>query len=278
MTDTTSLGDRMKLYERAEAGRRFLPLLPICVRIDGKRFSTWTAGLARPYDQRLSDLMVDVTVRLVEETQALLGYTQSDEISLVFYSSDLARATPFDGRVQKLTSILASMATSFFNIQLPARIPERADRPALFDCRAWTVPTREEACNALLWRERDASKNSLSMAARHYYPHQQLDGAKGPQLHELLHAVGVNWNDYPAFFKRGSFIRRELVARPFTTEELDALPPLHTARKNPDLVVERWSVRRVEMPPFDKVSNRVEVVFEGAQPLCDAALSSDERV
>lgn len=259
----------MKLYERAEASRRFMPLLPICARIDGKRFSSWTAGLARPYDQRLSDLMVDVTVRLVEETHALLGYTQSDEISLFFYSDDIGRSTPFDGRVQKLTSILTSMTTAWFNMQLAARIPERADRPALFDCRTWTVPTREEASNVLLWRERDASKNSLSMAARHYFPHQQLENAKGPQMHDMLHTVGVNWNDYPAFFKRGTFVRREVIERPFTSEELDSLPPLHAARKNPDLVVQRWAVRPIDMPPFDKVTNRVAVMFEGATPLFD---------
>jgi tRNA(His) 5'-end guanylyltransferase len=256
----------MKLYERAEAGRRFLPLLPICARIDGKRFSAWTQGLARPYDRRLSDLMVEVTIKLVEETQALIGYTQSDEISLVFYSDDLKRAPFLDGRIQKLTSILASMTTAHFNMRLAAVLPERADRPALFDCRAWTVPTREEATNVLLWRERDASKNSLSMAARHYYPHAQLDGAKGPQLHELLHQVAVNWNDYPPFFKRGSFVRRETTSRPFTADEIDALPPRHAARSNPNLLVERTQVRVLEMPPFDKVNNRVAVVFEGAVP------------
>jgi hypothetical protein len=61
MPDKTALGDRMKLYGRIEAGRRCLPLLPICARIDGKRFSRFTQGLERPYDQRLSRLMVDVT-------------------------------------------------------------------------------------------------------------------------------------------------------------------------------------------------------------------------
>jgi tRNA(His) guanylyltransferase len=256
----------MKRYERVEAGRRVLPLLPICARIDGKRFSAWTRGLERPYDARLSELMVAVASRLVEQTQARIGYTQSDEISLLFYSDDIKSQVFLDGRIQKLTSILASMATAYFNAEVPSRLPERARRPALFDCRVWALPTREEAANVLLWRERDASKNSLSMAARHYYPHAQLEGAKGPQLHELLHAVGVNWNDYPVFFKRGCFVRREVVARPFTTKEITALPPRHAARTDPDLVVERSLVRTLEMPPFDKVTNRVAVLFEGAAP------------
>jgi tRNA(His) 5'-end guanylyltransferase len=269
MTDKTALGDRMKGYERVEASRRLLPLLPICARIDGKRFSKWTAGLERPFDRRLSQLMVDVTIRLVEDTGALIGYTQSDEISLVLFSDDRKRQVFLDGRIQKLTSILASMTTAHFNAELRARMPERADEPALFDCRCWAVPTREEAVNTLLWRERDASKNSLSMAARHHYPHAELEHKKGPQLHELLHEAGVNWNDYPAFFKRGTFVRREIERRPFAADELAALPEKHAARRDPDLVVERSIVRPLDMPPFDKVVNRVAVVFDGAQPATD---------
>lgn len=266
MTDKTALGDRMKLYERAEAGRRFMPLLPICARIDGKRFSRWTKGLARPYDERLSATMVAVTQALVEDTHARVGYTQSDEISLVFYSESVDSQIFLDGRVQKMTSILASMATARFNTEARARLPERADSPALFDCRCWTVPNLDEAANALLWRERDATKNSLSMAARSHYSHAQLDGKRGPDMHEMLHAVGVNWNDYPSFFKRGTFVRRERVSRPFSAEELERLPPRHAARTNPDLVIERTVVRAVDMPPLNRIRNRVAALFEGAEP------------
>ncbi|PRQ02371.1 tRNAHis guanylyltransferase [Enhygromyxa salina] len=261
-----SLGDRMKLYERQEAGRRCLPLLPVCARIDGKRFSRWTQGLARPYDERLSELMQAVTERLVTETQAVIGYTQSDEISLVFYSSTSASQIFMDGRIQKLSSILASMTTAWFNAGVAAGIPERRDTPALFDARVWTLPTREEAANTLLWRERDATKNAISMAARHYYTHAEVTGQSASQQQELLFQAGVNFNDYPPFFKRGSFIRREQVERPFTAEELDELPPRHAARANPELRVSRTVVRRIEMPPFDKVTNRVAVIFEGAEP------------
>lgn len=271
MTDKTALGDRMKGYERVEAGRRLMPLLPICARIDGKRFSKWTASLERPFDRRLSQLMVDVTIRLVADTGAVIGYTQSDEINLVLYSDDRKRQVFLDGRVQKLTSILASMTTAYFNAGAREVLPERADDPALFDCRCWALPTREEAVNALLWRERDASKNSLSMAARHHYPHAQLEHKKAPQLHELLHQAGVNWNDYPPFFKRGTFVRRETVVRPFAAEELAALPEKHAARSTPELAVERTLVRAIEMPPLDKVVNRVAVVFEGAAPQLDGA-------
>lgn len=71
-------GDRMKLYEMAEAGRKFMPLLPVIARIDGRSFSKFTKGLERPYDIRLSKLMVATTKFLVQETNANCGYTQSD--------------------------------------------------------------------------------------------------------------------------------------------------------------------------------------------------------
>lgn len=259
------LGDRMKQLEGTEAGRRFLPSLPICVRIDGKRFSRWTQGLARPFDWRLSDLMVQTTIRLVEDTHARIGYTQSDEISLVYFAEEGSQVF-LDGRIQKTTSILASMATAAFNAGVANAIPERATRPAIFDCRAWVVPTLEEAANTLLWRELDATKNSVSMAARHYYSHSALMGKSRAEMQDMLHAKGVNWNDYPAFFKRGSFVRRRTIESRFTAEEIEALPPKHAARRNPDLPVVRTTVEVVEMPSFKKVTNRVGVVFRNELP------------
>ncbi|MEW5852783.1 MAG: tRNA(His) guanylyltransferase Thg1 family protein [Myxococcota bacterium] len=260
------LGDRMKEYELAEAGRRLMARLPVCARIDGKRFSRFTEGLPRPYDERLSRLMVDTTRYLVTESAARAGYTQSDEISLLWYPDEPKGQVFLDGRIQKLTSILASMATAFFNAELPTRIPEKAGTLALFDCRVWAVPTKEEAANVFLWRELDATKNSLSMAARAYYPHEEITNRKSAALHELLHQKGINWNDYPAFFKRGTFILRRRTSRKFTADELTALPPGHSAHRDPELVVTRTEITPVELPPFAKVLNRVGVLFDGEEP------------
>jgi len=262
-----NLGDRMKTYENVEAGRRFLPLLPICARIDGKCFSKFTKGLERPYDKRLTDLMCQTTAYLVEETQANIGYTQSDEISLVWYSHEYKSQIFFDGRIQKMTSVLAAMATAYFNKYLAQYLPEKAEQLPVFDCRVWQVPTLEEAANSLLWRELDATKNSISLAARHYYAHQELHGKTSDEMQEMLWQKGVNWNEYPAFFKRGTFIQKYTVSRQFTAEEIDKLPEKHEARKNPDLQVERTEIRYVEMPPFSKVANRVDFIFYGAQPV-----------
>jgi tRNA(His) guanylyltransferase len=141
------LGDRMKGYEMAEAGRMLIKTLPIMIRLDGKAFHTFTKGLKRPYDERLSTLMANTTKYLVEQTNALVGYTQSDEISLVLYSDDPLTQVYFDGRIQKLTSVVASMTTMYFNKFMASALPEKADKVALFDCRVWNVPTLEEAAN-----------------------------------------------------------------------------------------------------------------------------------
>lgn len=271
MSDKTALGDRMKMYERASSGGRALPLLPICARLDGKRFSRFTKGLKRPYDPRLSALMFGVTHYLVHETQACVGYTQSDEISLIWHSTTHKRQIFLDGKLQKMVSVLASMCTARFNAGLPNTIPEKADAMALFDCRVFVVPTRAEATNVILWRERDATKNSISMAASEYYSHRLLLGKDQNQRQEMLFKAGVNWNDYPAYFKRGAFLQRHKTTRRFTTSELGNLPPRHQAHTNPDLMVERSDVRGLDLPPFGTVTNRVEVIFEGAEPLTAAS-------
>ena len=144
------LGDRMKEYEGREANRKVIPRLPVCARIDGKCFSKFTRGLERPYDIRLSRLMIETTRKLMQESTALAGYTQSDEISLLFYSEDAKSQMFFDGRIQKLTSILASMITALFNSKLTEYVPEKKDELAMFDCRVWELPDKSKATNTFL--------------------------------------------------------------------------------------------------------------------------------
>lgn len=264
------LGDRMKEYEMAEAGRRCMPRLPILARIDGRGFSRFTSDLERPYDRRLSDLMVETVKFLVRETNAVCGYTQSDEISLCWYSSSLESQVVFDGRISKLTSVLAALTTVYFNRRLPEFLPPQyAERMPHFDARVWNVPNLDEAANTFLWREFDATKNSISMAARAHFSHKQIDGKHGGEMQAMLRDKGVEWSEYPAFFKRGTYIQRRKTVRRFTTDELDKLPPRHAAHTNPDLVVERTDYVALDMPPLNTVKNRVEALFEGAEPQVD---------
>ena len=129
------------------------------------------------------------------------------------------------------------------------------------------MPSLEEAANTLAWRELDATKNSVSMAARHYYSHKQLLGLGRAEMLDLMVAKGVNWNDYPAAFKRGTYVRRRTEVRGFTTEEVESLPPRHRARKDPGLVVERTVLSTDELPPVTRITNRVRALFFGETPL-----------
>jgi len=136
-----------------------------------------------------------------------------------------------------------------------------------FDCRAFVVPNKTEAANQVLWRERDSTKNAISSAAYCKYSAVQLHKKSSNQKQEMLFQAGVNFNDYPAFFKRGVFVQRKKCIRKFTSDEIDKLPKQHEARSNPDLMIERQEIVAVEMPPFSKVTNRVEVIFDGADPI-----------
>lgn len=259
----TSLSDRMKDYEMMEAGRRCLSLLPVLIRLDGKNFSSFTKGLKRPYDERLSNLMLEVTKYLVEETNACCGYTGSDEITLALYSSDSSSQVYFDGRIQKLTSVVAAKCSVKFNKLLPSFIPEKANQEPVFDCRVWNVPTLEEGANAFLFREQDTTRNSIGMAAEVHYSHSQLMNKNSKEKQEMLFQKGINWNDYPSFFKRGFYVQKRVVMKKFSSAELEKLPLKHEARTNPDLMVERSEYVVLDIPPLSKVKNRVGVIFRG---------------
>jgi len=248
------------MYEGMECARRFLPRLPVVARIDGKGFSRFTLGLSRPYDERLVRLMVETTKFLVEESNARIGYTQSDEISLVFDGA--SDGLFFEGKIHKMVSVLASMATGKFNLLLPSLIPEKSPL-AFFDCRVWVVPSREEAVNALIWRELDASKNSISMAARCFYSHKQLYKKNGAEMQEMMFQKGQNWNDYPSFFKRGTYVQRRKRVKVLSEEELSKIPEQY----RPNGPVERCEVVSLDMPPILRISNRVGVIFDGEDPV-----------
>lgn len=108
-------GDRMKSLESVYTYPRVPATDYLCVRIDGKGFSKYTKGFGKPFDKTLSGAMVGTTVFLVENTHANIGYTQSDEITLIYSSGEKANEHIFGGKVSKINSILASMATAKFN-------------------------------------------------------------------------------------------------------------------------------------------------------------------
>ncbi len=203
-------GDRMKSYERIETEKRFRPNSVLHVRLDGRGFSKFTKGLKRPYDQRLSELMVDTAKYVLERYKCTIGYTQSDEMSFIL-KNEYGSTCDFDGKIQKLVSNFASTATAFFNANLASRIPEKAGLYPEFDCRIFEVPDVSEATNSILWREQDAIKNSVSMLAQHYFSHKELQGKSSDLMKDMLKTQkNILWEDQPKFFKSGTFVKREL--------------------------------------------------------------------
>lgn len=204
-----SFGDRVKELESASAKVVLDENQPICVRLDGKAFHTFTRGLSRPFDARLSKAMVDTMNYLVEKTDARLGYTQSDEITLVYFKTAPHQQTYFGSRVQKLTSVLASMATAKFNHEMSKNIPEKADVFAFFDCRVWNVPTLQDVADVMIWRQDDAIKNSISMAAHAQFGDKKILGKNSKEKIEMLKEVGIDWSAYPDFFKSGTYAMKK---------------------------------------------------------------------
>lgn len=262
----TSLTDRMLFYESQETNRRFLSMLPVIARMDGRCFHSLTKRMKRPFDREFRGLMQAVTVSLVKETGARTGYTQSDEITLIFYSDNYDSQIFFGGKVFKMTSMLAAMTSVYFNQAFTVFFPTRDEPDALFDCRVWQVPTQQEATNVLVWREQDAIRNSIQSVAQAHFSHKQLNGVDCPGMLTMLAEKGITWDDYPDMFKRGVYVQRSVETRRFTTDEIENLPPKHEARTNPDLEVERSIVCGIDMPPILEVENRVGVVFHGERP------------
>ena len=259
LKEKDDFGNRMKAYEAVETARKFDPMLPIYARIDGRSFSRFTRGMDRPFDARMTEAMIETTKHLVHETHARIGYTQSDEISLVWLADSPESDVFFSGKVQKMASVLASMAAAKFARVCPAGYEDRMPH---FDCRVFQLPSKEEAANAFLWRAMDARKNAISMVAQSKFSHKKLHGKGQKDMLAMLAEIGMEFEDFPESFRRGSFVRRYTVERMLTGEELERIPEKH----RPSGPVMRNEMRVVDMPPFNRVTNRVEVIFDSAAP------------
>ena len=200
----TTLGNRMKAYERVSE-QVLVGRMPMIIRLDGKAFHAWTkrSGCMRPFDRQLMDLMAETMRYLcVQIDGALFGYTQSDEISILVRDDQSVDTIAWMGkRLQKVTSVSASLATYYFN----ANSPFESRVPAFFDARAFVLP-ENEVRNYFIWRQTDASTNSLSMLAQSLYTHKELQYKNQAQLQELCWQKGCNWNHLQTVEKRGSCV------------------------------------------------------------------------
>lgn len=223
--DKTSLGDRMKAFEAA-TGNVLVPRMPTIVRVDGKAFHTWTK-------KNLSDINSELELQSEKSNpggpsfalhrtmlrgvagsmcngmqNAVFAYTQSDEVSILLRDYDQLNTQQwFGGKVQKIVSVAAAMASSYFNFYWSRyKAPQQANEVAIFDARVFQIP-REDVTNYFIWRQKDATRNSVNFIARKFFSHKELLGKNGSEIQDMLwREHNVNWNDYETWMKRGSCV------------------------------------------------------------------------
>ena len=229
------LGKRMKECYEGIPKTKLMRRTPVAIRLDGKAFHTFTRGFKKPFDEVLINAMQETTKYLCENIQGcVLGYTQSDEITLILVDyKKLNSSAWFDYEVQKMCSIAASMATVAFNKAFSKAVKQyemdwthswtpqsvqfqeehkkymdtlkkALDKGGMFDARVFNVP-KEEVTNLIYWRQLDATRNSIQMVGQANFTHKELQNKSCNDIQNmLLTEKNINWNNLPAFLKRGS--------------------------------------------------------------------------
>ena len=221
------LDKKMRVYEQS-IDQNLLPDLYLVARLDGRSFSRLTKEVCNfeaPFDERFRDMMVNTVKALMEcGFRVVYGYTESDEISLLFHKEE----TTFGRKVRKFNSILAGQASAAFSLQL--------GQVAVMDCRLVPLPNIERVRDYFLWRQEDAHRNALN--AHCYWmlrkegmgaqaANDLLEGKSIAWKNELLFSRGINFDKLPAWQKRGIGIYWTEVEKagfnPLTRQEVKTL-------------------------------------------------------
>lgn len=230
------LGIRMKTFYEGIPKTKLMRRCPVVIRVDGRSFHTFTRNFQKPFDEVLINSMQKTMRYLCENIQGcVLGYTQSDEISLILIDyKKLDSAGWFDYEVQKMCSIAASMATMAFNgffdeelgsfyeshdalewledkslDDLFTAYSKALKKGAMFDARVFNIP-KEEVTNYVYWRQIDATRNSIQMLGQAHFSHKELQNKSCNQIQDMLMTQkGINWNNLPTHLKRGSCCVKE---------------------------------------------------------------------
>ncbi len=208
------LDKKMRKYERS-LDISILPELYLAARIDGRSFTRLTKELCpmeTPFDVKFRDCMIGTVRHLMDcGFKVVYGYTESDEISLLFHPAENA----FGRKTRKLNSVLAGEASAAFTHLL--------GYPAAFDCRLIPLPTVETVQDYFRWRQEDANRNALNSHCYWLLRKEgcsrndatgQLEGKSITFKNELLFSRGINYNDLPAWQKRGVGIWWESYEKP----------------------------------------------------------------
>lgn len=214
----------MRVYEES-LDQYILPDMYLVARLDGRSFTRLTKEVCQfeaPFDVRFRDLMTDTVKALMNSGfRIIYGYTESDEISLLFHPDD----STFGRKVRKINTTLAGEASAAFSLAL--------GRVATFDCRVVPLPNKNRVADYFLWRQEDSHRNSLNA---HCYWALRKEGEsqhaatsalkrRGVSYkNELLFQKGINYNDLPSWQKRGMGIYFKNVDRegfnPLTNEKV----------------------------------------------------------
>ena len=102
----------------------------------------------------------------------------------------------------------------------------------------------------MLWRQKDWERNSVQMLARAHFSHKQCTNKNNHELQDMLHDIGINWNDLPTSHKRGRCIVKETIP--------------HYVQPNPNTNIKitistrsKWVVDN-EIPIFSQDKNYIE--------------------
>lgn len=197
------LDKKMRIYEQS-IDQTVLNELYLVARLDGRNFSRLTKEVCNfeaPFDVRFRDMMIKTVKKLMGcGFRVVYGYTESDEISLLFHKDENA----FGRKVRKFNSILAGMASATFSLEL--------GQPVAFDCRLVPLPNVELVKDYFLWRQEDAHRNALN--AHCYWMLRKegesveratslLEGKSVSYKNELLFSRGINFDKLPSWQKRG---------------------------------------------------------------------------
>ena len=231
MPRTDPDGDAVKLWELATPSE-LPPTQWTVIRLDGHCFHTFTKPFDEPHDADLSAAMVYTTIDLCEKFQAITGYTQSDEISLLFPPSRENPVTKepyplmFNGRKQKLESLTAGYASARFNYHLGKLATKVEDQfsdkynrmtsgEAYFDSRAITVDNADDVVRIFKWRFKfDCFKNGIAALAQHVFTPKQLFKKSTRAQMCMLSGKGIDiFGEYPPSLFFGTFVKKKLVQK-----------------------------------------------------------------
>ena len=194
--DKTKIGDRFKEYESVT--RYYLTRrIPVILRIDGRAFHTVTKkSFNKKWNIEFVELMINTTKAVQKDIQGCeFAYCQSDEISfLITDYKDIKTEAWFKYNVSKMISISSSLASATFSALY--------GEPVCFDSRVFSLP-QYEIINYFIWRQQDATRNAIHMAARENYSHKELINKNCNNLQEMLFQKGINFNNLSTIRKRG---------------------------------------------------------------------------